>query len=97
MSIINRWGGKVVLPRIGPDAFWSDVRTHYAGAEPQKWKTLAMLALRVNAGWSLDMIGNAFGHERGHVSRSLSTLCRELKERFDWLPADESPPEAEEN
>ena len=33
MSTIDRWGGKVVLPRIGPDDFWNDVRTHYAGAE----------------------------------------------------------------
>ncbi len=86
MSTIDRFGGKVVLPRIGPDDFWNDVQTHYAGAEPLKWKSLAMLALRVNAGWSLDMIGNAFGHERGHVSRSLSLLCRELQDRFDWSP-----------
>lgn len=86
MSVVNRWGGKVVLPRLGPDGFWNEVREMYAGDDPQKWKYLAMLALKVNAGWSLDMIGNAFGHERGHVSRSLSVLCREMKERFDWLP-----------
>ncbi len=91
MSIINRWGDKVILPRLGPDEFWSEVREHFAGAEHQKWKSLAMLALRVNAGWSLDMIGNAFGHERGHVSRTLSILCREFQDRFDWLP--EHPPE----
>ena len=91
MSTIDRHGGKVILPRIGPDDFWSAVREHYAGAEPTKWKYLAMLALKVNAGWSLDMIGNAFGHERGHVSRSLSALCRELQERFDW--SSEADPE----
>lgn len=94
MSVVNRVGGKIVLPRLGPDGFWQEVRDAYAGADPQKWKYLAMLALKVNCGWSLDMIGNAFGHERGHVSRSLSVLCREMKERFEWLP-DEAP-EAEE-
>lgn len=93
MSIINRWGDKVILPRLGPDQFWNDVRAHYAGAEPQKWKALAMLALRVNTGWSLDMIGNAFGHDRGHISRSLTTLCRELKDRFDWAPDEDSLPD----
>jgi hypothetical protein len=91
MSMIDRWGGKVILPRIGPDEFWHDVRQHYAGDEPCKWKHLAMLALRVNAGWSLEMIGNAFGHDRGHVSRCLSALCRELQTRFDWSPEESDP------
>lgn len=86
MSTVNRLGGKVILPRIGREHFWDDIREHFAGAEPQKWKVLAMLALRVNACWSLDMIGNAFGHERGHISRSLSELCRELQEHFEWAP-----------
>lgn len=90
MSVVNRWGNKVVLPRIGPDGFWNEVRAEYAGADPHKWKYLAMLALKVNAGWSLDMIGNAFGHERGHVSRSLAILCREMQERFDWSPEEPS-------
>jgi hypothetical protein len=91
MSMIDRWGDKVVLPRIGPDDFWEMVRRHYAQADPHKWKALAMLALRVNAGWSLEMIGNAFGHERGHVSRRLSVVCRELQETFDWSPDDGEP------
>lgn len=82
MSVIDRRGDKVILPRIGPDEFWEDIRTAYAAADPYKWKYLAMLALKENAGWSLDMIGNAFGHDRGHVSRCLSSLCRELQERF---------------
>ncbi len=64
MSMANRRGVKVVLPRIGADSFWQDVHAHYAGAEPAKWKALAMLALKENCGWTLDMIGNAFNHER---------------------------------
>lgn len=92
MSVVNRLGGKIVLSRLGPDTFWDAVREAYAGDDPLKWKYLAMLALRVNAGWSLDMIGNAFGHERGHVSRSLSNLRREMRERFD-LAAEAEPEE----
>jgi hypothetical protein len=86
MSTTDRWGRKVVLTRIGPEDFWLEVKAHYAGADALKWKLLAMLALRVNAGWSLDMIGNAFHHDRGHVCRALKELCRELQETFHWMP-----------
>lgn len=86
MSTTDRWGRKIVLTRIGPDEFWREVHTHYAAADPIKWKSLAMLALRVNDGWSLDMIGNAFRHDRGHVSRAIRELCRELQETFHWSP-----------
>lgn len=92
MSVVDRTGDKIILPRIGPDAFWDEIREEYAAADPYKWKHLAMLALKVNAGWSLDMIGNAFGHERGHVSRCLSVLCRELQEHFEWMPEEEDVP-----
>jgi len=85
MSVVNRRGDKVILPRVGPEAFWDEVREGYAGADPCRWKYLAMLALQVNAGWSLDMIGNAFGHERGHVSRCLTTIRRDLQEVGEWL------------
>jgi hypothetical protein len=84
MSMINETGDKIVLPRIGPSDFWESVRRHYAGDSPTRWKALAMLALRVNAGWTLEMIGKAFGHERGAVSHKLTVVCQDLRDRFDW-------------
>ena len=95
MSMVNRAGNKIVLTRVGgPEELWREVRDHYAGADAKKWKYLAMLALKVNAGWSLEMIGNAFGHERGHICRSLSVLCREMQDRFEWLADAESDEDA---
>ena len=86
MSMIDRWGDKVVLQRIGPDDFWKDVRAFYAGDEMPRWRNLAMLALHVNAGWSLEMIAHAFGLERGSVSRALTRLRADLQEHFEWVP-----------
>ena len=73
---------KVLLPRSGSDEFWSLVEEHYAGEDEQKWKCLAMLALRENAGWPLGQIGRVFQHPKGHVTRCLEAIKRELRLRF---------------
>lgn len=52
----------------------------------QRWRALAMLALRENAGWSMDRIGRAFGRDRGHVSRCLRQVAEELRETFGCEP-----------
>jgi hypothetical protein len=83
---MNELGFKIVLPRGGPDEFWQQVHDHYAGASPLKWKYLAMLALRENAGWPLDCIGLAFGHPKGHVSRCLQQVSDELRRNFQPPP-----------
>ena len=49
MSVVNGYGHKVTLDRVGPDAFWRLVVRQYAGDE-RRWRYLAMLALRENAG-----------------------------------------------
>lgn len=95
MSIVSRRGDKIVLGRIETRNFWDDVREQYAGADPYRWKYLAMLALKVNAGWHLDMIANAFGHERGHVSRAIATVRRELQTQFEWTPEPDGEEEFE--
>jgi hypothetical protein len=82
MSVMCRAGYKIILPRGGADEFWQLVEEHYAGADPHKWKLLAMLALRENADWNLERIGFVFGHSRGHVSRSLARIKVELRERL---------------
>lgn len=82
MSVMNRDKVKVVLPRSGPDEFWQLVEEHFAGEDLLKWKYLAMLALRENAGWPLDQIGLVFQHPKGHVTRCLEAIKRELRGRF---------------
>jgi hypothetical protein len=93
MSIVRSNGMKVVLPRSGPDQFWGRVQEHYAGGDPTRWKYLAMLALRENAGWPLDVIGTAFGHSKGHVAKCLTLIKRELRAHFDLPAANEEEPE----
>ncbi len=87
MSVIRRDGLKVVLPRTGADVIWRLIHQHFAADDPTKWKYLAMLALRENAGWPLEQIGLVFGHPKGHVTRCLSRVRSDLKQRFE-LSAD---------
>ncbi len=82
MSTIRRDGTKIVLPKSGPDPFWKTVHEHYAGEDQRKWKYLAMLALRENAGWPLEKIGLAFGHPKGHVTRCLQRIKGEMQAEF---------------
>ena len=87
MSICTRKTGvKVMLPRSGADSFWKLVNDHFAGADQRKWKYLAILALRENAGWPLDKIGNVFGHPKGHITRILSRIKEELRLTFGQEP-----------
>ncbi len=79
MSVARRNGTKVVLPRTGADEFWQLVHDHFANADERKWRYLAMLALRENAGWPLDRIGNVFGHPKGHVTRCLARIKQEMR------------------
>jgi len=99
MSTTNYQGQKVVLHRSGTDEFWQRIHEFYAGQDARKWKYLAILALRENCGWSLDHIGQVFEHPKGHVSRCLAAIKRDLRERFevDWEAgfSDPQPADAE--
>lgn len=86
MSIARQNGSKTVLPRTGPDHFWKLIHDHYAGEDQLKWKYLAMLALRENAGWPLEHIGTVFGHPKGHVTRCLTKIKHELRKNFRMSP-----------
>ena len=87
MSVVRQNETKIVLPRTGPDHFWRIIHNHYAGDDPRKWKYLAMLALRENAGWPLEYIGQVFGHPKGHVTRCLVKIKRDLRARFRMSPS----------
>lgn len=89
MSIVRQNNQKVLLPRLDGEDFWEMIHDHYAHQDVQKWKGLAILALRENAGWPLEKIGFVFGHHKGHVSRILVKVKQELRDCFeqspDWL------------
>ncbi len=97
MTVVNEEGEKIMLPRVGPEHFWKMIQEHYAGDNAIRWKALAILALRENAGWPQETIGQVFGHPRGHVSRILAKVKQELRETFacspEWLCLDD-PEEA---
>jgi len=82
MSMIRPDGHKVVIPRSGMQEQWELLRRHYCQADARKWKYLAMLALKENAGWPLECIANAFEHPKGHVSRCLARVKHELRATF---------------
>jgi len=86
LSVVRQDETKVVLPRSGPDNFWNLIQKHYAGADQRKWKYLAMLALRENAGWPLEYIGQVFDHPKGHVTRCLKKIKEELRTQFNLSP-----------
>lgn len=86
MSVTKRDGTKIQLPRIGADQFWKLVQEHYAHEDDRKWKYLAILALRENAGWNLDRIGKVFNHPKGHITRCLAQIKRELRANFEAAP-----------
>jgi hypothetical protein len=96
MSVIKPHGTKIILPRTGPDEFWQIVHRHCADEDPVFWKYLAMLALRENAGWPVHCIGSVFGHNKGHVTRCLRQIKRELRVRFQASPEYLDLPEDEE-
>lgn len=86
MSVTRRDGTKLVLPRTGRDDFWRTIHESFAGDDERRWRYLAMLALRENAGWPLEQIGNVFGHPKGHVTRCLSRIKQELRDTFEAAP-----------
>ncbi|MEZ6055335.1 MAG: hypothetical protein R3C01_01400 [Planctomycetaceae bacterium] len=94
MSVTHYDGTKVILPRTGMNDFWGAVQSTYAGENPLRWKYLAMLALRENAGWPLERIGKVFGHPKGHITRCLRSIKGDLKRHFR-PPADENEDEQE--
>lgn len=86
MTVVDRYQQKVPLPRAGNQELWSRVEQHYALEDTQRWRYLAMFALRETCGWNLDQIGLAFGHHKGHVTRCLRQIRGELQARFSMEP-----------
>ncbi len=83
MSTMKEDTTKIVLPRTGPELFWKEILENYAGKNRSRWRLLGMLALREVCHWPLDRIGKTFGISKGHVTRSLDRVKKELHENFD--------------
>lgn len=86
MTVINRYQEPLVLHQHHVDHLWTTFQTHFAGDDHARWKSLAMLALHENLGWTTAQIGRAFGHPKGHVSRCLQQVKRQLRARFTLAP-----------
>ncbi|GIX05533.1 MAG: hypothetical protein KatS3mg114_1402 [Planctomycetaceae bacterium] len=96
MSIINRHHERLILHRHHVAHVWEIFLTHYAGDDPWKWKALAMLALKEIVGWTHENIGRVFGHPRGHVSRCLDSVKRQLAMQFALADDVFEPPQLDE-
>jgi len=87
MSVVNRNQVKVTLYRDGEDSFWKLIRQEFLQGPPsqrrRRLKYLAMLALRVNSGWTVEQIGDLFGHPKGHIPRCLERIKQEIRDAFD--------------
>ncbi|MEZ6049569.1 MAG: hypothetical protein R3C11_29115 [Planctomycetaceae bacterium] len=82
MSVRNLKGTKVVLPRLGVDQLWDDMRQHYAARNQIKWRHFAMLTLAELGNWPIENIACAMGHSPGHISRCITKVKSELRETF---------------
>ena len=102
MTITNPDRQRVDVPRLGDDPFWDAVHEHYldvpddelTAIESQagrvrdaRWRSLAMLALKENAGWPIETISRAFGRDTGHVSRCLKRATDDLREALGREPS----------
>ena len=87
MSVVNSSGFKILLPARDPDSFWASILDHYAGADADTWRRLAMFSLRESSGWTLERIALAFGQDRGTICRTLQRVKSDLRARFERGPS----------
>lgn len=80
MSVVDQRNEKIVLHR--DHRLWDVIEREWAGDDRLKWKGLACLHLYVHNRWTLEMIGNAFGHPKVPVSRLIQNTARVLRSRF---------------
>jgi len=89
MSVMKPDGRPAELPREHP-LFWTAIETEFALEDQLRWKGVAMLTLHECCGWTMSMLGHAFGHPKGHCSRIVKKTKREMAERF-------KPPEGDQD
>lgn len=86
MSVMNRRGFKIVLPRA-PDEFWHDPDERLP-QDPESWRRFAMFALCEEARWPLGRVARLFGRTPGVVLECLGRARGDLQRRL-MTPDDE--------
>ena len=81
MSIMNADITERVLGSRN-DRLWDLIQRDWAGDDPQRWKVLACLHLRLHCQWPVETIGRAFGHARGHILRLVNNGLTELQQTY---------------
>ncbi|MGC1276164.1 MAG: hypothetical protein WBC44_20875 [Planctomycetaceae bacterium] len=81
MSVMNRKGQKVLLPRRGR-GFWDEIDSEYARDDPQAWRRLAMLTLKEVAGWPVERIAISLGERSSHIRDGIAEVTDDLRARF---------------
>ncbi len=64
------------------DRLWDLIQRDWAGNDPQRWKVLACLHLRLHCQWPVETIGRAFGHAGGHILRLVNNGLVELQQTY---------------
>ncbi len=85
MSTVDERGLKVVPAVCGGSLLWERIGAEFARDDPVLWQHLAMFALRAQADWSLEQIAALFDLSRGHVSRVVNTVRRDLRRIVEEL------------
>jgi hypothetical protein len=80
MSVMNRRGFKVILPRA-PDEFWQDPDDRLP-QDIESWRRFAMLALCEDARWPVGRVARLFGRPPGVVLDCLDRARSDLRRRL---------------
>lgn len=80
MCTVTPDGRRADVLRAPVPELFTELEERWAGEDPQRWKWLLALVAHEYAGWTLERIGLALGHHRGHVSRMIEKTKRELQE-----------------
>lgn len=58
---------------------WDYVRRRYAGESQARLRHVAMACLRINAGWTYEEIGSAFGLSRGRAHHCIQDVVLTIR------------------
>jgi hypothetical protein len=81
MTIINQSRSERI-EGVRADRLWDALQQDWAGSDPQKWKWLAGLHLRMHCRWELPMLARALGHRKGHIARMLHQTLADLQTQY---------------
>lgn len=103
MSVEDRKRRKVLLTRSG-EPIGRQVAEYLANFRPtisdrpvhDGLKLAAVVALASQGGWTLELIGDLFGHPKGHVVRILRFAVRTVRQGMQLNPLESLPIDLDE-